>query len=73
MAITGAVFSLTDGLVVRSRPYVYGNIAPIEKRISATAQRSFFAGHTAATAAATFFAAKVFQDMNPNSKAKPYV
>lgn len=33
----------------------------------------FFAGHTAATAAATFFMAKVFADFNPGSKAKPYV
>jgi membrane-associated phospholipid phosphatase len=36
-------------------------------------QRSFFAGHTAATATASFFAAKVFSDFNPDSKARPYV
>ncbi|HEX8460354.1 MAG TPA: phosphatase PAP2 family protein, partial [Segetibacter sp.] len=36
-------------------------------------QRAFFAGHTAATAAATFFMAKAFADFNPDSKAKPYV
>ncbi len=37
------------------------------------AQRAFFAGHTAAIAAATFFMAKAFADFNPDSKAKPYV
>ena len=30
-------------------------------------------GNTAATAAATFYMAKVFNDFNPTSKAKPYV
>ena len=73
MAITGALFTLTDGTINRSRPYVYGTNAPLDKRLGKNAQRSFFAGHTAATAAATFFAAKAFQDFNPDSKAKPYV
>ena len=73
MAVTGTMFTLTDGLLNRSRPYVYGTIAPLDKRLDKNAQRSFYAGHTAATAAATFFAAKVFQDFNPDSKAKTYV
>jgi len=73
MAITGASFTLAAGIFNRSRPLVYGTKAPPDQRRSATNQRSFFAGHTAATASATFFMAKVFQDFNPNSKAKPYV
>lgn len=73
MAITGAVFTMTTGTVYRSRPYVYGTKAPEELRIDKNSQRAFFAGHTAATAAATFFMAKVFADFNPDSKAKPYV
>lgn len=73
MAITGAMFSLTAGAVQNSRPLVYGSAAPLEKRMDSDSQRSFFAGHTAATATATFFLAKVFQDFNPDSKAKPYV
>lgn len=76
MAITGASFTLAAGIFNRSRPLVYpgGNPpAPLSQKVSATNQRSFFAGHTAATASATFFMAKVFQDFNPNSKAKPYV
>ena len=73
MAITGASFTLAAGIFNRSRPLVYGTKAPLSQRVSATNQRSFFAGHTAATASATFFMAKVFQDFNPNSKARPYV
>ncbi len=73
MATTGAFFTITAGLVEKSRPLVYNSNLPMEKRTEASAQRSFFAGHTAATAAATFFTAKVFQDFNPDSKAVPYV
>jgi hypothetical protein len=73
MAITGALFTLSAGLIDRPRPFVYGTKAPLDKRIDKDAQRSFYAGHTAATAAATFFMARVFSDFNPDSKARPYV
>lgn len=73
MAATGAIYALTAGNVYRNRPFVYGTEAPLSKRTDRDARRSFFAGHTAATASATFFAAKVFQDFNPGSKARPYV
>lgn len=73
MAVTGAIYSLTAGSVNRSRPYVYNTSLPANQRMEKNAQRSFFAGHTAATASATFFAAKVFSDFNPDSKLKPYI
>ena len=73
MSVTGAVFSITAGTVQRSRPYVYNTSRPMSHRMDSDSQRSFFAGHTAATATATFFAAKVFSDFNPDSKLKPYV
>ena len=74
MAVTGALFTLSAGAIVRHRPLVYApSTAPMGKRQSKNSQRSFFAGHTAATAAATFFTAKVFSDFNPDSKLKPYV
>jgi membrane-associated phospholipid phosphatase len=73
MALTGSIYTMTAGAVNRPRPLVYNiNLTPGERK-SKDAQRSFFAGHTAATASATFFAAKVFADFNPDSKAKPYV
>jgi len=73
MATTGALFTITAGLVQKSRPLAYNTSIPAEDRIDSDEQRSFFAGHTAATAAATFFAAKVFSDFNPDSPLKPYV
>lgn len=73
MAITGALYTLTAGAINRPRPLVYSSDADLGKRMSKNSQRSFYAGHTAATAAATFLTAKVFSDLNPDSRAKPYV
>lgn len=73
LSITSALFTIAAGTIHRPRPLVYGTIAPTDQRINKNNQRSFFAGHTASTASATFFAAKVFLDLNPDSKAKPFV
>lgn len=73
MAITGSMYTITAGLVYRSRPFVYGDKAPLEKRLDKGGQRSFYGGHVATTAAATFFTAKVFQDFNPGSNLTPYL
>jgi membrane-associated phospholipid phosphatase len=79
MAVTGTLFTMATGTVYRSRPFVYNytttsnNGADLEKRRENDSHRSFYAGHTAASASATFFMAQVFSDFNPDSKAKPYV
>ncbi|WP_026463322.1 phosphatase PAP2 family protein [Adhaeribacter aquaticus] len=73
MSVTGALFAMTAGLVDRKRPLVYSQEAPIRERTSKNARNSFFAGHPAATATATFFVAKVFNDFNPDSPARPFV
>lgn len=73
IAITGSMYTITAGLVYRSRPFVYGTKAPLERRLDKGAQRSFYGGHVATTAAATFFTAKVFHDFNPGSKLTPYL
>jgi membrane-associated phospholipid phosphatase len=72
MATTAAIFTLTVGTVYRSRPYLYGAEGG-SKRQGTIATNSFFGGHTAHTATATFFAAQVFHDFNPGSRAQPYV
>jgi membrane-associated phospholipid phosphatase len=72
VSITGAMYTLTAGLVYRSRPFVYGDKAPLDKRLDKGGQRSFYGGHVATTAATMFFTAKVFSDFNPQSKLRPY-
>lgn len=73
MATTGALYTISAGSINRSRPLVYNENLPDNERRESGARRSFFAGHTAATASATFFAAKIFNDFNPDSWARPYV
>lgn len=73
MATTGALYTISAGVVNRSRPLVYNTNVPEELRTESGAQRSFLGGHTAATATATFFTAKVFNDFHPDSWAGPYV
>jgi membrane-associated phospholipid phosphatase len=72
MSSTAALFTLTVGTVYRYRPYLYGPEGG-ELRHGPVATDSFFGGHTAHTATATFFAAQVFHDFNPGSPAQPYV
>jgi membrane-associated phospholipid phosphatase len=73
LAITSAMYTLCAGAIDRSRPLVYGGEeVPLEKKLSNNSQRSFYAGHTAATASASFFAAKVYSDLHPNSKFRTY-
>jgi membrane-associated phospholipid phosphatase len=67
-----ALFTTSIGNIPRYRPYLYGSEGG-DLRNGHIATNSFFAGHTAHTAAATFFAAKVFHDYNPGSRAQPYV
>ncbi|MEO7801064.1 MAG: phosphatase PAP2 family protein [Ginsengibacter sp.] len=73
LAITSAMFTVAAGSINRSRPLVYGTKAPESLRRAGKSQRSFYAGHTASTAAATFFAAQTFADFNPDSKLKPFI
>ncbi|WP_266203943.1 phosphatase PAP2 family protein [Pontibacter kalidii] len=73
LSIAGGIYSMTAGLTRRKRPYVYAINAPVGTKTDKQATNSFYAGHTAATAAATFFIAKVYHDFNPDSPARPYI
>ncbi len=57
----------------RNRPFVYNAQAPLIDRMEPDARKSFFSGHASMTACNTFFAAKIWSDMHPNSKLKPWV
>jgi membrane-associated phospholipid phosphatase len=72
-ALTLVATDLTKNLVTRPRPFTYYTGAPLEARMEYDARKSFFSGHTSMTAANTFYAAKVFADMYPDSKWKPWV
>ena len=75
LATTAAIYTVTAGLVDRSRPYVYDNSGDTshERRFKNNGQRSFYSGHVAATATATFFAAKVYSDYHPDAGGKVFL
>ncbi|MBF9251834.1 phosphatase PAP2 family protein [Pontibacter sp. 172403-2] len=73
MAVTGALFTMANGNYPRTRPLAYSPDVAISDKTTANARSAFFAGHTAAAASASFFAAKIFNDFNPDSRARPYV
>ncbi|MDP2687167.1 MAG: phosphatase PAP2 family protein [Aequorivita sp.] len=75
LATTAALYTITAGLVDRSRPYVYDNSGDTaeSRRFKNNGQRSFYSGHVAATATATFFAAKAYSDFNPDASGKAFV
>ncbi len=64
MLASDALFTTSVGNIYRYRPYLYGAEGG-GGRSGKIATNSFFAGHTAHTATATFFAAKVLHDFNP--------
>ncbi|TXE05482.1 phosphatase PAP2 family protein [Gelidibacter salicanalis] len=73
LSTTAALFSITAGLVDKSRPYVYDENLKMDRRLSNSGQRSFYSGHVAASATATFFAAKVYSDYNPDAEGKFFI
>lgn len=73
MGIMANAYTWGVSFTKRIRPYVYNPEAPFEKKLGRGTTNSFYAGHPAAAAAATFFAAKVFSDYHPNSRLRPYI
>jgi membrane-associated phospholipid phosphatase len=72
-ALTFALTGITKESVQRARPYTYNPDAPLENKLKKDATSSFFSGHSSMSAANAFFTAKVFSDLNPNSRWKPAV
>ncbi len=72
-ALTLVSTEWTKNFISRPRPFAYYSAAPLEARTGVDARKSFFSGHTSMTAANSFYAAKIFADLYPDSKMKPWV
>lgn len=57
----------------RTRPFIYNQNLPIEIKLGKSARTSFPSGHTSHSSAMSFFVAKVFSDLYPDSNLKPLV
>lgn len=71
--INGGLTTLSKFSFRRVRPFIYNENVDISEKQGKSAKLSFFSGHTSSTATNTFFAAKIFSDLYPNSKWKPLV
>jgi membrane-associated phospholipid phosphatase len=56
----------------RFRPVTYYTDVPMKDRVDGNNRNSFYSGHVASTAAATFFMAKVYADYHPELGGKKY-
>ena len=72
LATTGCLYAIVSGLIDKYRPLVYNETVPKDQRLKASGRCSFFSGHVAMTATATFFFAKVLTDLVPESPLLPY-
>lgn len=70
MSATGVLYTGSNMVFNRYRPYTYNANATMGDRTEGNAKNSFFAGHAALVGTATFFTAKVFADYNPTSRWK---
>jgi membrane-associated phospholipid phosphatase len=62
LLVAGSVNELVKVTVKRTRPFVYDPNTEFNDKITKDARVSFFSGHTTATAAISFFTAKVFSE-----------
>ena len=71
--INSGLINLTKVLVRRPRPYNYNLDAPLDTKLKKSSRYSFFSGHSATTAYFALTTAKLYNDLYPNSGARPYV
>lgn len=68
IAVASLGINISKGIFSRPRPYVYNPEVQVGEKQKTDATNSFFSGHTAISAASTFFAAKIFSDYHPGSE-----
>lgn len=57
----------------RARPYVYNPDVPLHIKQKVSSRYSFYSGHSATSAFFALSAAKLYNDLYPDSRARPYV
>lgn len=70
LLLQSSINGIIKGAVQRTRPFVYDDETPIDKKTTTDARISFFSGHTSMTTAISFFTAKVFSEYIEDGKVK---
>jgi len=73
MALNAVLTGLSKVSFRRNRPLIYNPQVPIEDKLAKNGRLSFFSGHTSNSATLSFFTAKIFNDIHPESPLKPFV
>ena len=73
MLLNDGLTKVTKVIIRRNRPLTYNSEFADDSRQANDARQSFVSGHTSNTAALSFFTAKVFHDLYPDSRWRPYV
>ncbi len=69
-----ALTNLTKQTFRRKRPFLYNPEVPMAYKLkNKDVTSSFFSGHTSIASTSTFMMAKMYHDLHPNSKARPYI
>jgi len=71
--IADGITNLSKATFTRYRPFAYNPDVPIEDKLDNNSKFSFISGHTSVTTMLGVFSAKVFSDLYPNSKLRPYI
>jgi membrane-associated phospholipid phosphatase len=73
LIFASALPTISKGIFIRTRPFVYNENAPSEKKVKMQARLAFFSGHTTNAFAGAVFFATTFSDYFPDSELKPFV
>ena len=73
LSLTAGLTAITKSLSQKVRPYAYNPDVPLDEKLRKATKNSFFSGHVSTVASMSFFSAKVFSDLHPDSKLKPYI
>ncbi|MEM9930379.1 MAG: phosphatase PAP2 family protein [Bacteroidota bacterium] len=71
--LNSALINLTKVTVQRPRPYNYNPNAPLDIKLRKSSKYSFYSGHVATAAYFSFTTAQLYNDLHPDSKARPYI
>ncbi|MFK8162252.1 MAG: phosphatase PAP2 family protein [Lewinella sp.] len=71
--LNSALINLSKTTAKRARPYNYNPDAPLDIKLRKSSRYSFYSGHVATAAYFSFTTAQLYNDLHPNSKARPYI
>jgi membrane-associated phospholipid phosphatase len=71
--LNSAFINLSKASAQRARPYNYNPDAPLDIKLRKSSRYSFYSGHVATAAYFSMTTARLYSDLHPNGKARPYV